>query len=309
MARVKTAARSLWHPFEWPAWLGLALLWCYGSLPWRWIHRSGNLLGRIVAPLLRARAHVAKRNLQLCFPEMDDSARAGLLAANLRNTGNLLGEFAFAWMASRDALLRVPARFTGVEHLQQALARGRGVLLAGVHLSHLELCGRLTSQQLAPAPIAGLYREHTSAAFEWAIRRCRLRYADAMFRRNELRGALRWLKAGNILWYAPDQEYKRGESLFVPFFGVPAATLTATHQLAKLSGAAVIGFAHRRLADGSFEISFAPELASFPSSDPRLETERINQLLEAAIRQAPEQYLWLHKRFKTRPPGEAKLYN
>lgn len=297
------------HPLEWPVWLGLAVLWCYGSLPWRWVHRSGNVLGRLLAPLLSVRAQVAKRNLQLCFPEIDASERASLLAANLRNTGHMLGEFAFAWMASRNALLRVPGRFSGVEHLQQALARGRGVLLAGVHLSHLELCGRITSQQLAPAPMAGLYREHASAAFEWAIKRRRLRYAGAMFRRDELRGALRWLKAGNILWYAPDQEYKRGDSLFVPFFGLPAATLTATHQLAKLSGAAVIGFAHKRLADGSFEISFAPALEDFPSSDARLDTERVNQLLEAAIRQAPEQYLWLHQRFKTRPPGEAKLYD
>lgn len=174
------------------------------------------------------------------------------------------------------------------------------MLLVGAHFSHLELAGRLLTQVV---PLAGMYREHHDPAFEWAVKRARLRYADQMFRRDELRAVLRYLKSGGVLWYAPDQEYRRGERLFVPFFGVPASTISATHQMARLSGAAVIGFAHQRLADGSYRLQLSPPLADFPTADAVADTARVNRELEAIIRRAPEQYLWLHERFKTRPPS------
>lgn len=302
-----TATHALWHPREWPAWLGLALVWLLGRLPYQLNRACGALLGRLLAPLLRSRGRVAARNLAVCFPELSDGERQSLLQANLRNTGLLLSEFAFAWMASIKSAAKVPVRFENLAALEHAVARGKGVLLVGAHFSHLELCGRLLCMHQA-TPVGGMYREHASAAFEWAVKRSRLRYAQAMFRRDELRGAIRWLKSGNILWYAPDQEYRRGDTVFAPFFGVPASTLTATHQLAKMTGAAVVGFAHRRLPDGSFVIHLSDPLAEFPSHDALADTTRVNALIEQAIRAAPEQYLWLHQRFKVRPPGVASVY-
>jgi Kdo2-lipid IVA lauroyltransferase/acyltransferase len=301
-----TATHALWHPREWPAWLGLALIFCLGRLPYRVNAGFGRALGVLIAPLLRARGKIAARNLEVCFPELDASQRSQLLQQNLRNSGSLLSEFAFAWMASKAAVLAVPVRFHNLQALQNAITAGKGVLLVGAHFSHLELCGRLLCVH-QPAPVGGMYREHESAAFEWAIKRQRLKYAQAMFRRDELRGAIRWLKAGHILWYAPDQEYRRGDVVFAPFFGVPASTLTATHQLAKMTGAAVIGFAHRRTEQG-FEITLSDALSDFPSADAVADTTRVNQRIESAIRAAPEQYLWLHQRFKVRPEGMAAIY-
>ena len=302
-----TASHGLWHPREWPAWLGLALVWLLGRLPYRLNRFCGSLLGWLLAPLLRSRGRVAAKNLAVCFPELSEVQRQVLLKANLRNTGRLLSEFAFAWMASPKSAAKVPVRFENLPALADAVAKGKGVLLVGAHFSHLELCGRLLCMH-QPTAVGGMYREHASAAFEWAVKRARLRYAQAMFRRDELRGAIRWLKAGNILWYAPDQEYRRGDTVFAPFFGVAASTLTATHQLAKMTGAAVVGFAHRRLPDGSFVIRLSDALSDFPSADAQSDTTRVNALIEQAIRAAPEQYLWLHQRFKVRPPGADRIY-
>ncbi len=301
-----TAKHPLWHPREWLAWLGLALIWCLGRLPF-WLNQAiGRGLGLLIAPLLRTRGRIAARNLALCFPEIEASARSELLRLNLRNSGLLLSEFAFAWMASDASLQRVPVCFHNITALESALAKGKGVLLVGAHFSHLELCGRLLCAHQA-GQVGGMYREHKSAAFEWLIKRQRLKYAKAMFRRDELRGAIRWLKAGNILWYAPDQEYRRGDVVFAPFFGVPASTLTATHAMAKMTGAAVIGFAHVRTEQG-YEISLSDALANFPSADVVADTARVNALIEHAIRAAPAQYLWLHQRFKVRPEGSAAIY-
>ena len=301
-----TAKHALWHPREWPAWLGLALIWCLGRLPFAANQAVGRALGWLIAPLLRARGRIAARNLELCFPELDAQARAELLRKNLRNSGLLLSEFAFSWIASVASAQRVPVKFHNLEALYSALAKGKGVLLVGAHFSHLELCGRLLSMQQV-GPMGGMYREHKSAAFEAVIKHQRLKYAKAMFRRDELRGAIRWLKAGKILWYAPDQEFRRGDVVFAPFFGVPASTLTATHTLAKMTGAAVIGFAHKRVENG-YEITLSDALENFPSNDPVADTARVNLLIEQAIRAAPEQYLWLHQRFKVRPDGAADVY-
>jgi KDO2-lipid IV(A) lauroyltransferase len=167
------------------------------------------------------------------------------------------------------------------------------------------MCARLVSQRIA---IAGMYREHDDAAFEWAIKRARLRYADAMFTKDELRASVRYLRAGGTLWYAPDQDMRGKDAVFAPFFGVPAATITATHHLARLSGAAVIPFFHRRLDGGGYAIRLEAPLADFPSADAAADTSRVNACIERMVREAPSQYLWMHKRFKTRPPGEADVY-
>jgi KDO2-lipid IV(A) lauroyltransferase len=305
MAEVKTAARPLWHPAGWPAWLGLGLLWLLARLPLRGLLPAGAALGRALAPLLRKRLAVARRNLDLCLAEQAAEQRAAWAEAQAAELGRMLAEFAVGWMASPAAIARIPVEYVGLEHLQAARAAGRGVLLVGGHFSHLELAGRLLTQR---APIAGMYREHHDPVFEWGIRRARLRYACAMFRRDELKAVIRHLKGGGILWYAPDQDYLRGHSVFVPFFGQPAATLTATHDLARLSGAAVIGFGHQRLPDGSYRLTLHPALSDFPSRDATTDTARVNALIETLVRAAPAEYLWVHQRFKRRPPGSPSLY-
>lgn len=287
-------------PRHWPAWLAIAFGWCAARMPAPLQRRSGAALGVLLWHLLRRRRRVVEANLALCFPEVDADTRTRIARENLRQTGIGLFEFARAWWGRVDE--GDPAyTATGLHHLEAAQQRGRGVLLVSAHFVHLELCARLLTRHGA---VAGMYRPHGEAAMEWAVKAGRLRYACAMFARDELRPALKHLKAGGVLWFAPDQESRRGESVFVPFFGRPAWSLTSTHQLARLSGAAVLPFFHARRLDGSYHLEVLPELEGFPSADPVADTARVMVALESMIRRAPEQYLWLHQRFKTQPDGE-----
>ena len=298
--------RSLLHPRHWPAWLGLAAVWLIARLPFGALLMLGRIAGVLVTPLLQARRRVAAVNLALCFSGLDEPARAALLRSNLRNTGLMLVEFALGWMGSAGSIARVPVRVEGLEHLQAAHSEGRGVLLVGAHFSHLELCARMLAMRV---PLAGMYRVMDSPVFEHAVLRARLGYASAMYTKDDLLGSIRHLRRGGVLWYAPDQDMRGKDSVFVPFFGIPAATITATHHLARLSGARVMPFAHRRLPGrGGYVIEVLAPLNDFPSRDPVADTARINGAIEAMVRSAPAQYLWMHKRFKTRPTGEEPPY-
>jgi len=297
---------ALLSPRCWPAWLALALIWLAARLPLPLLRALGRALGTLTRHLPGERRRVAIRNIELCFPEYTAAQRALLLRATLADLGFMLVEFALAWMGSRRAMAKIPCAIEGLEHLEQCRTAGRGVLLVGAHFSHLELCARLVSQRIL---IGGMYRIMDNPAFEWAVLRARLRYADAMFAKEDLRATVKYLKRGGTVWYAPDQDMRGKDGVFVPFFGVAAATITATHHLARLSGAAVIPFFHKRRDDGrGYAIRLLPPLFDFPSGDVTADTARINAVIEQMVREAPEQYLWVHKRFKSRPPGEAPLY-
>jgi KDO2-lipid IV(A) lauroyltransferase len=274
--------------------LALALLKAIAVLPHRWGLRFGAALGFLALRVLPRRRRLIASNIGRCLPELDAHSRRELVKANEFESGRMLASFAAGWFGSPAAIAALPVTFHGLDEFRQLLERGRGVLLVGAHFSHLELSARLLTMRV---PVAGMYREHNDPAMEWAVRRARLRYACAMFRRDELRAAIRHVKNGGVLWYAPDQAYRRGDHALAPFFGIPAPTLTATHHLARLTGAAVVGFAHWRAADG-YHIELLPALENFPSSDALADTARVNRLLEDIIRRAPDQYLWLHDRFK-----------
>lgn len=292
-------------PRHWPVWIGIGALWLAAQLPWGVQRALGSALGGFLHRTLRSRRRVVETNLALCFPERDAGWRAALARENFRALGIGLFEFARAWWGS-IAPMRRDARLIGVEHLQKAHAGGRGVILISGHFMTLEICGRLLCDVV---PVAGMYRPHDTAAMEWAVKRGRLRYASAMFGRDELRPALRHLKQGGVLWFAPDQDTLRGDNVFVPFFGEPARSLTSTHQLARLSGAAVLAFFHRREADGSYRLEVKPPFEDFPGTDAAADTARVMAAIEAMAREAPAQYLWLHKRFKRRPEGAAPVYD
>lgn len=297
---------ALLAPRHWPAWLGVAVMWLLARLPFGLLMRLGRGLGTLARGLNRQRRRIAQRNIELCFPALDKRQRQALLRANLRDVGLMLIEFTLGWLASDRAIARIPVRIEGLEHLRAAREAGRGVLLVGGHFSHLELCARLVSQRLR---IAGMYRRMDSRVFEWVVLRARLGYADAMFDKDDLRGTVRYLRDGGTLWYAPDQDMRSKDSVFVPFLGVPAATITATHHLARLSGAHVIPFFHRRLPGRQgYVLRLEAPLNPFPTRDARADTARVNEIIGDMVREAPEQYLWVHKRFKTRPPGAASVY-
>lgn len=285
-------------PRQWPLWALLGVMVLLARLPWSWQRGLGRALGPLLRATMARRRQVADRNLALCFPALDTTARAALLRRHFSALGIGLFEFARAWWGSIAAMRR-DVRIEGLEHLEAARSRG-GVILVSGHFTTLEICGRLLCDRV---PLAGMYRPHAQGPLEWAVKRGRLRYAVAMFGREELRPAIRHLKQGGVLWFAPDQETRRGDSVFVPFFGRAASSLTSTHQLARLSGAAVLGFAHVRRDDGGYTLRILPPFEDFPTADATADTARVMAAIEAMARAAPDQYLWIHRRFKRQPGG------
>ena len=289
---------------QWPAWLGIGLAAAMARLPWPLQRALGRGLGALLHVAFRSRRRIAERNIALCFPELDATRQAALVRRSFSELGIGLFEFARAWWGSVQPMRR-DLRVEGLEHLAAARAGGRGVIVISGHFTTLEIAARLMCDY---APLAGMYRPHDQGAMDWAVKRGRLRYATHMFTREELRPALKHLKQGGLLWFAPDQDTRRGESVFVPFFGRPAYSLTSTHQLARLSGAAVIAFSHVRRDDGGYTLTLSPAFADFPTSGASADTARVMAAIEAMVRAAPSQYLWIHRRFKRQPDGRGQLY-
>jgi len=300
-----TATRpSFLKPKHWPTWAWLTLAWLAARLPWRVQRGLGCIIGALAWHLARQRRYAAQVNLRLCFPELDEAARQRLLRQSFTDLGIGIFEFARAWWGTIDTIAE-QAQWEGLEHLHHLQEQGRGVLLVSGHFMTLEMCGHLLCKRV---PLAGMYRRYPNPVLEWAVKRGRLRYAQAMFANEDIRSAVRHLKKGGLLWYAPDQDMRGKESVFVPFFARLASTITATHQLARLTGCAVVPFFHRR--EGSrYVLKIAAPLADFPSKDVIADTARVNAAIEAMVRQAPTQYLWIHRRFKRQPEGNSRFYD
>jgi KDO2-lipid IV(A) lauroyltransferase len=306
---VHTNSRFWWLPFLnprfWPTWLIFALLWLITRLPFRWQMACGNLIGTLAWRLARRRRHIASVNLALCFPGHTDAERETLLKAHFKSLGRGIVETALCWWG-REVQLRKQVKLVGLQHLQKARARGKGVILLSAHFTTLELGGRLLALH---SPFHVLYRPHKNALFETVMQRSRARRFDTAIPRDNTRALLASLRAGMPVWFAPDQNHGGPQSVFVPFFGVPAATLTSTARIAKLSGAAVVPFFQTYLSEHEgYLLVLCPALDNFPGQDTTLDTARINRLIEDVIREMPEQYLWVHRRFKTRPEGQTYPY-
>lgn len=285
---------------QWPAWLGIGMAALLARLPWPLQRVLGRWVGGLLHVAFRSRRRIAERNIALCFPELAPSEQAQLVRRSFSELGIGLFEFARAWWGSVQPM-RHDLRVEGLEHLQAAREGGRGVIVISGHFTTLEIAARLMCDY---APLAGMYRPHDQGAMEWAVKHGRLRYAQAMFTREELRPALKHLKQGGLLWFAPDQDTRRGESVFVPFFNRPAYSLTSTHQLSRLSGASVIAFAHERRDDGGYTLRLSPAFADFPSKDATADTARVMAAIESMARAVPAQYLWIHRRFKRQPDSQ-----
>lgn len=280
-------------------------MWSLAQLPYRVQMGLGRALGRVLAPFARERRRVARINLRLCFPELEPAVRRRLLRAHFASLGAAAFEIALSWWAPERRLHGLD-RIEGLEHLHAALGRGRGVILLSAHFTSLEIGGRLLALH---APFHVLYREHKNPAFESVMRRARERHFEKAIPREDMRSLLRSLRSNLPVWYAPDQNYGGEHSVYVPFFGVPAATITTTSRIARISGAAVVPFfAHRLPGARGYRLVLYPALTDFPGDEPQADALRINRLIEDEIRKAPEQYLWVHRRFKTHPDGKNVLY-
>ncbi|WP_249676401.1 lipid A biosynthesis lauroyl acyltransferase [Pseudomonas abieticivorans] len=299
--------RSFLHPRFWPLLLGLGLLWLVVQLPYRVLLVIGRLLGLGMYQVAGERRMIAERNLELCFPQLPLVERRRLLKENFASTGIAFFEMAMSWWWPKARLARL-AHIEGLEHLQAAQRDGQGAILMAFHFTTLEIGAALLGQRHT---IDGMYREHDNPLFDFVQRQGRERHnLDSLaVEREDVRGMLKLLRKGRAIWYAPDQDYGAKQSVFVPLFGIEAATVTATSKFAALGKARVIPFTQQRLADGSgYRLVIHPPLEDFPGENEAADCLRINQRVEAAIRECPSQYLWTHRRFKSRPPGAPRLY-
>lgn len=286
------------HPRYWPLWFGLGLLWLVVQLPYPVLLMLGRGLGALMYRLVGSRREIAARNLELCFPEKSPAERERLLKENFASSGIAFFEMAMSWWWPKARLARL-AHIEGLEHLREAQAQGEGVILMALHFTTLEIGAALLGQVHT---IDGMYREHDNPVFDYVQRRGRERHnLDATaIEREDVRSMLKVLRGGRAIWYAPDQDYGAKQSLFVPLFGIPAATVTATTKFARLGRARVLPFTQSRLADGSgYRLTIHPPLEDFPGESEEADCLRINQWVERCVRQQPEQYLWAHRRFKT----------
>jgi len=309
IAPVHTNSPFWWLRFTgprfWPTWLMFGSLWLVTRLPFSWQMRVGNTIGAIAYRAAHRRRHIADINIGLCFPDKTEQQRRRLVRTHFDSLGRGIVETALCWWG-RDEQLRHRFYCIGKNNLTEAIERGKGVILLSAHFTTLELGGRLLSLS---EPFHVLYRQHKNPLFESVMHRARQRRFDKAIPRDNTRALLASLKAGLPVWYAPDQNHGGAHSTFSPFFGIPASTLTSTARIAGLSGAAVVPFFQVYLAEEHrYLVVLCPALDHFPSGDLQQDTDRINKLLEDVIREVPEQYLWVHRRFKTRPQGQAYPY-
>ena len=282
-----------------------ALAWGVSRLPQRMLLGLGAVLAWVLWPLLGRRRHYARVNIDLCFPGLDAPARRRLVRATVRETVTGALELVRGWYAPAWRL-RGLAQVQGLEHLRAARAQGRGVLLFGGHFPHSELCARLLSEA-SGEPVSIVARRNNDPCIEALLDDARRRAFADVIGKKDGRGLLRALSRGAVVAYSADQDFNY-QNAFVPFFGVPAATLVATPDLARRSNAVVLPFWFHRGPDGRYRLRLEPTWDGWPSGDPVADAARYMAELEAVVRAHPAQYLWVHRRFKTRPPGEPDLY-
>ena len=299
---------SYLHPRWWPTWLLIGLMWLLSRLPLRAQWWLGKGVGELAYRALPRRRHIAEVNIRLCFPELSAGEQASLVRRAFHSNGIGILEIGLAWF--RDPAAFLPqTRVHGLEHVERALAQGKGILALGGHYSSLDLCGTLVTE-FVEADV--MQRDHNNALLNAVMTRARERRYGVALSAKDLRGLLRQLQANRTIWYATDQDYGRKGIVFAPFFGVETASITATSRIAERSGCAVLPFSHFRRSDGvpGYDIYFHPPLEHFPSGDDEADARLVNATIEREVRRHPEQYLWMHRRFKTRPsPQDADPYS
>jgi Kdo2-lipid IVA lauroyltransferase/acyltransferase len=275
------------------------------GLPLRAQYAIGRWLGRLLHRTARRRRHIADVNLRLCFPELDARMRADLVRNVFRSIGIGLVETAIAYYVPMERL-RPRVTIEGLEHLEAARAQGRGVLLIGAHFTTLDLAGGLMSLF---ADIDVIYRRGKNPVAERVMVHGRQQHFKGVIERRDTRTLIRRLRENRVVWYAADQDYGRKHSVFAPFFGQRAATITASARIARMNQSPALFLSHfRDERTLTWTLRVSPVLDGFPSGDDVTDAARINALIEREVRRHPEQYLWIHRRFKTRPRGESRPY-
>lgn len=275
-------------------------------LPYRWQIGLGKALGRLGHQIAGSRRAVTRRNIELCFPELTPAERDDLALRHFESLGASLMELALARWAS-DQKLEQLVTHNGIEHITTALDDGFGVILLSAHFTALEITGRTFKPKCPPFDV--VYRKFRNPLLTEFVASTRKLSARKTIEKNDIKTMVRSLKEGAPVWYAPDQAYHQKQSALIPFFGIPAMTNTATTTLAKLGRAKVLTYFPRRLPGGGYEVTIGPPIEGMPSDDAEADAARYHEVLEEFIRKCPEQYYWVHRRFKNRPPPLPDVYS
>jgi Kdo2-lipid IVA lauroyltransferase/acyltransferase len=282
-------------PRYWGVWLGIGFVRLINLLPLPIQLAIGRCLGRVAYALSRRDRHVAKVNIDMCLPALSATERMRILKDHFASLGCALLETGLVWWAS-DARLRRLIRFEGLEHLQTALARGKGALMLSAHFTTLEMGARGLTLL---GPMSVMYLTPSNPLVAELSRRGRTRHALQAVTSEQIRELLQNLKNNLPVWYAPDQRFTDKSSELVPFFGIPAASNVATTRLARISGATVLPyFPERRSDNRGYIVRIHPPFDNFPSKDAIADTQRFHELIEVNVRRHPDQYLWAYKRFR-----------
>ena len=281
-------------PKYWPTWFGLGVLRALEWLPFPVQRRVGFALGTLIRQLPLAYVRIARRNIDLCLPEWSAADRSALVDRHFESLDMALCETANTWWSS-DRRVNKLAEVHGLDNLRAALAKGRGAIMIGGHFTTIEIATRILGTVV---PLNVVYRPTKNALLSHTMHKSFCKNGKPIAH-NDIRSMIRALKNNEAVWYAPDQSYRNKGAAMVKFFGIPAATTTATSRLARISGAAVLTYFPERLpGTAGYRVHIGAALDNFPGADPGQDAARFNGLLEAQIRRVPEQYLWIHRRFK-----------
>ncbi len=292
-------------PKYWLTWFGILLIRSICALPLRGRWAVGSALGYLAYLIAGKRRHIVKTNLRLCFPDLPEDELKELIISNFRSSGMSIIETALVWFTPATRHVHL-VNFHGVDQLEAAIADGKGVLLVGMHLSTLDFCGASLATRI---PFDVMYRYNKNKLLEAVMTRGRERNFPSAIERSNIRQVIRRLREGAVVWYGPDQDYGAKHSVFAPFFNIPTATISATSRIAEMTECKIVVFSHyRNLEKGCYDI-YLTRVDDFPSDSELDDCTRVNKIIEDAIQKSPEQYWWLHRRFKTRPPGEPRPYD
>ena len=286
-----------------PSYLAVGLLWLVHWLPLPMLRGIGWCLGRLLYLFGRERRRVALINLRLCFPEKSEDERQDIARRHFIAFSRAVLDRTLGWWASRQRLARL-FRIRGAEHLHDPA--GRPIIMLAPHFVGLDAGGTRITMEV---PLCSVFSNQKNPVFNRLLYNGRMRFNPPVLlsRQEGLRKIVKAMKEGRPFYYLPDMDFGPKESIFVPFFGVQAATIPALSRLVRLTGARVVPVITRQVADG-YDVEVMPAWDNFPGASVEEDTAFMNRFIESQVLPMPEQYFWLHKRFKTRPPGEQRFY-
>lgn len=306
MSGDRKSLSSYWTPKYWPVWIGMGLLRLVCLLPHSLALAIGRLIGRLAHAAGGSRRAVVRRNIELCFPEFTPQERDEMTRKHFAALGMMIIEMGLGRWASTKHLQSI-TKLTGAEHVHNALASGHGVILLSAHFTTLEISGRVLAKAIPP--FDAVFRKNRSAFMTELQRSGREVSAASTIEKRDIKSMVRSLRDKRSVWYAPDQSYNRKGAEIVEFFGIPTMHTTATSSLARLGKAKVVPYFPRRLEDSTYELVLSPALENFPGDDPAEDARRYVRLLEEQIKLCPEQYFWVHRKFKSLPEGYPDYYS